>query len=338
MKHLIHLIIQLLAATLFLCGCNPAPKNDRQITSDRSDTILRVFAIFPVSVEEPWTGVIHRALLDAQDRSDIRYDYAQNVDYDNFESILRRHCAEGYDLIAGDAFGSEQVVREVADDFPDIPFFFGSGQEPNGKNLSVFDNLIHEPAYLAGMAAGSITETNRIGIVAAKPIPEVNRLTNAFISGAREMNPHVKFEIIYTDEFYYPPRADSAADQLIQHGADVIFAERKGAEIACARHGIPVIGNMDEPQGSARFVFITNLRWDLTPAISHLTGRIRSGTYTAEDYKLWSTMARGGAGLDRINGSFKGLTPEVLRKIDELRDQIVSGTFIVPMIESFPGL
>ncbi|MDD5695571.1 MAG: BMP family ABC transporter substrate-binding protein, partial [Bacteroidales bacterium] len=189
-----------------------------------------------------------------------------------------------------------------------------------------------------GMAAGIVTQKNRIGIVAAKPIPEVNRLTNAFIAGAKEMNPLVRFDITYTNVFYDPPRADSAAEQLIQHGADAIFAERKGAEKTCSKYGIPMIGNMVESQGDDQRFIVTDLKWNLTPAVDHLIGKIRSGTYTAEDYKPWSTMARGGAGLDRINGSFKGLTPEVLRKIDERRDQIVSGTFIVPMIESFPGL
>ncbi len=338
MKHFIHLVIQVLVATIFLFSCNQTPKTGRQETRDGKDTILKVFAIFPVSVNEPWTGAVHRAFLDAKEKSGISYDFQDNVGYDNFEFMLRTHCAEGYDLIVGDAFGSEQVVRKVAEDFPDIPFFFGSGMGPNGKNLSVFDNLIHEPAYLAGMAAGSITEKNRIGIVAAKPIPEVNRLTNAFISGAREMNPHVKAEIIYMDEFYYPPRADSAAEQLIRQGADVIFAERKGAEIACSRHGIPVIGNMDNPQGQSRLVFVTDLTWDLTPAVSDLLGKIRSGTYTPEDYRPWSTMARGGAGLSRINGSLRGLTPEAIRKIDKRREQIISGTFVVPINESLPEL
>jgi basic membrane lipoprotein Med (substrate-binding protein (PBP1-ABC) superfamily) len=228
------------------------------------------------------------------------------------------------------------VVREVADDFPDIPFFFGSGMGPNGKNLSVFDNFIHEPAYLAGMAAGSITLRNRIGIVAAKSIPEVNRLTNAFISGAREMNQQVKFEIIYTDEFYYPPRADSAAEQLIQRGVDLIFAERKGAEIACSRHGIPIIGNMDDLQKDVPDVFVTSLIWDMKPALSHIISKINNNTYAPEDYRQWSTMAKGGAQLGEFRGSYKGLTPEVIFKINERRDQILDGTFIVPIIETPP--
>jgi len=93
---------------------------------------------------------------------------------------------------------------------------------------------------------------------------------------------------------------------------------------------------MDEPQGSARLVFVTNLTWDLSPAVSHLIGKIRGRTYTPEDYTAWSTMARGGAGLESINGSFPGFTQEALVRITARRDQITSGTFTVPLVETPP--
>ena len=59
------------------------------------------------------------------------------------------------------AFGNEEAVRRVAADYPDIPFVFGSGGGPAEPNFSVFDNWIHEPAYLAGMLAGGLTKSRR---------------------------------------------------------------------------------------------------------------------------------------------------------------------------------
>ena len=64
---------------------------------------------------------------------------------------------EAPDIIFGDAFGNEEAVRSVAADYPDIAFVFGSGGGPANPNFSVFDNWIHEPAYLAGMLAGGLT-------------------------------------------------------------------------------------------------------------------------------------------------------------------------------------
>ena len=71
------------------------------------------------------------------------------------EVVLREVADEQHpDIIFGDAFGNEEAVRRVAKDYPEIAFVFGSGLGPSQPNLSVFDNWIHEPAYLSGWLAG----------------------------------------------------------------------------------------------------------------------------------------------------------------------------------------
>ncbi len=63
-------------------------------------------------------------------------------------------------------------MRRVAKDYPEIAFVFGSGLGPSQPNLSVFDNWIHEPAYLSGMLAGSLSESGKIGVVGGYPVVE----------------------------------------------------------------------------------------------------------------------------------------------------------------------
>ncbi|TIN50023.1 MAG: BMP family ABC transporter substrate-binding protein, partial [Mesorhizobium sp.] len=63
---------------------------------------------------------------------------------------------------------------------------FGSGAGPAEPNFGVFDNWIHEPAYLSGLIAGKMSKSGTIGAVAAMGIPEVNRLVNAFFAGAKD--------------------------------------------------------------------------------------------------------------------------------------------------------
>jgi basic membrane lipoprotein Med (substrate-binding protein (PBP1-ABC) superfamily) len=92
----------------------------------------------------------------------------------------------------------------VAADYPNIAFAFGSSYGPTGKNFSVFDNWIQEPAYLCGMIAGGMTKTNTVGVVAAMPIPEVDRLVNAFIAGAKNTNPNIKVLVSFINSFYDP--------------------------------------------------------------------------------------------------------------------------------------
>ena len=95
-------------------------------------------------------------------RAASTYTFADDIGYaGDMERVLRETAEQDQpDIIFGDAFGNEEAVRAVAADYPDIAFVFGSGGGPAEPNFSVFDNWIHEPAYLAGMIAGGVTESN----------------------------------------------------------------------------------------------------------------------------------------------------------------------------------
>src|SRR3954454_16991275 len=102
---------------------------------------------------------------------------------------MRQYAEQGNSLIVGEAFAVEAAARKVAKDFPKVSFLLGSSGKPQEPNFAVFDNYIQEPAYLSGMIAGGMTKTNKIGMVGGFPIPEVNRLMNAFMAGVLEVNP-----------------------------------------------------------------------------------------------------------------------------------------------------
>ena len=138
-----------------------------------------------------WDGVIHAALNAEMEAGRIEYSFTDDIGYaGDMERVLRETAEQDPpDIIFGDAFGNEEAVRAVAADYPDIAFVFGSGGGPAEPNFSVFDNWIHEPAYLAGMIAGGVTKSNVLGVVGGYPVPEVNRIVNAFIAGAQETNP-----------------------------------------------------------------------------------------------------------------------------------------------------
>jgi basic membrane lipoprotein Med (substrate-binding protein (PBP1-ABC) superfamily) len=78
------------------------------------------------------------------------------------------------------------------------------------------------------MIAGKMTKSNVLGVVAAMPIPEVNRLSNAFCNGAKEVNNKVRCKFSFIGSFFDPPKAKEAALAQIEAGADVLYAERFG--------------------------------------------------------------------------------------------------------------
>lgn len=173
----VSLLVLVLFVASLLAACAPAATPTAAPKSEK----LKVFGAFATPIEEPWDGVIHAALIKAREEGKIDYEYTENIGYSgDMERILREVAEQKKpDIIFGDAFGNEEAVRRVAKDFPQIAFVFGSGLGPSDPNLSVFDNWIHEPAYLCGMLAGGLTKTGTIGVVGGYPVPEVNRDSGA---------------------------------------------------------------------------------------------------------------------------------------------------------------
>jgi basic membrane protein A len=300
---------------------------------------LGVFGAFATPIEEPWDRVIHTALEAEETAGRIVYDFTDDIGYaGDMERVLGEIAAQDQpDIIFGDAFGNEEAARRVAADYPEIAFVFGSGGGPVDPNFSVFDNWIHEPAYLAGMLAGGLTESNVIGVVGGFPVPEVNRITNAFIAGARETNPEVEVKVTFLNSWFDPAAAKEAALAQVDAGADVLYAERFGVIEAAQEQGLLAIGNMSDQQDLAPTNVITSVTWSMTPTVDYVISQVEAGAYTAQDLKDFSMVAKGGAALAPINADVEGGIPqELIDLVTAKEGAIRDGTFRVDITESAP--
>lgn len=299
---------------------------------------LKVFAAFATPIQEPWDGVVHTALLQAQKEGKIDYTFTENIGYaGDMERILREACdKEKPDVIFGDSFGNEEAVRRVAKDYPEIAFIFGSGAGPAEPNFSVFDDWIHEPAYLAGMLAAGMSKSGIVGIVAAQPIPEVNRIVNAFQEGAKEINPNVKTSIAYINSFYDPPTAKEAALAQIAQGADVLYAERFGVVDAAKEKGVYAIGMMGDQNELAPDLVLTSVDWSCTPLVDYIIKAVTNHSYVAMDYKDFSALSKGGSFLSPYHNTESKIPAELKAKIDAKAAAIKDGSFRVNINDAEP--
>jgi basic membrane protein A len=300
------------------------------------DAPLKVFGAYATPIEEPWDGVIHTALQAAAGAGTIEYKSQADIGYSGDMELTLADVAESDhpDVIFGDAFGNEEAVRRVAADYPDIAFVFGSGGGPADPNLSVFDNWIHEPAYLAGMLAGGLTKSGTIGIVGAYPVPEVDRIANAFIAGAQAVDPEVEVKVSFINSWFDPATAKEAALAQIDAGADVLYAERAGVIEAAVQEGVLAIGNMSDQSAEGPDTVVTSVTWNMSPTVDYVLSQVAGGTYTAQDLKDFSMFAKGGAALAPIN---EALVPaDLLATVQAKEDEIRSGLFRVDINESVP--
>lgn len=299
---------------------------------------VKVFAAYATAIEEPWDGVIHQALLVAEEAGQITYDFSDEIGYSgDMERILREVADEqAPDVIFGDAFGNEEAVRRVAKDYPDIAFVFGSGLGPSEPNLSVFDNWIHEPAYLSGLLAGSLSTSGVIGVVGGMPVPEVNRIVNAFVEGAKEANPDVTVQVSFINSWFDPAAAKEAALAQIDAGADVLFAERFGVIEAAKEKGLYAFGNMSDQNSLAADTVVTGPVWDMKPTVQYIISQVAGSTYTAQDLKDFSMMAKGGASLAPLHSFEETLDADLVASLRQREEEIKTGLFRVPINEEAP--
>jgi len=312
------------AATLF--GTEPALAQQK----------LKVAAIYTVPVEQQWVSRIHKALSAAKANGEIEYVFSENVSNADYERVMRQYAEQGNTLIVGEAFAVEAAARKVAKDYPKTSFLLGSTGKPQEPNFSIFDNYIQEPAYLTGMIAGSMTKSNLIGMVGGYPIPEVNRLMHAFMAGAHETNPKVKFLVTFIGSWFDPPKAKEAAFAMIDKGADVLYAERFGVSDAAKERGKLAIGNVIDTQSKYPDTVVASALWNMEPTINLAIKNVKEGKFKAEDYGKYSTMKYKGSELAPL-GTFASKVPaDTVKKVKAKEKAIVDGAFTVEIVETEP--
>ncbi len=330
------LVLAMVLLVVVAVQCAPAaPTQAPQAGEDQPPLF---FGAFATPIEEPWDGVIHQALQKAADEGKIRYEHTDDIGYAGDMERVLREVAEKQKpaAIFGDAFGNEEAVRRVAKDYPEIAFVFGSGLGPAEPNMAVFDNWIHEPAYLCGLIAGGVTKTNVIGVVGGYPVPEVNRIVNAFISGVKEVNPNAKVVVSFINSWFDPAAAKEAALAQVDAGADVLFAERFGVIEAAVEKGLLAFGNMSDQYELGPGHVLTGPVWNMTPTVEYVIKQVEAEAFTAQDLKDFSMVGKGGASLAPYHGMESKIPTEILNLVKQRDEEIRNGLFRVDIKEEPP--
>ena len=294
---------------------------------------IKVAAIYTLPVEQQWISRIHKALNTAAERGSIDYTYSESVANTDYERVMREYAEQGQNLIVGEVFGLERAARKVAKDYPETAFLMGSSFGPVGPNFSVFDNWIHEPSYLTGMVAGSMTKSNVIGMVGGYAIPEVNRLMHAFMDGARDVNPDVKFLVNFIDSWYDPPKAKESAFAMMDAGADIMYAERFGVSDAAVERGVKAIGNVIDTSADYPGTILASAIWHMEATIDKAVSNVAAGSFEAADYGQYSFMAFNGGSLILD----ESLVPsDIATAVKAKEQEIMDGLFRVNVNDARP--
>lgn len=137
------------------------------------------------------------------------------------ESVMETMIQQGAKLIFPAGFPFQYPAIAVAERHPDVVFMHPGGWEVR-PNFSNYFAKTQQAFFLMGVAAGMMTETNKLGFVAGMPLGFTLGNVNGFHLGARAVNPDVQTHLVYTFSWGDTTKEAAAAQALLDQGADVV--------------------------------------------------------------------------------------------------------------------
>lgn len=247
------------------------------------------------------------------------------IDDQTSEGVMRDLADDGYDLIFGTSFGYLEFMSRVAPEYPDVVFEHATGYLTDA-NFSNYSGSLYEATYLAGLVAGSLTETNKLGYVGPFTTPDVLRDFNAWVVGAREVNPDVEVQMIWVNTWFDPAQETQAAQTLLDNGADVLFYGTSGGAVgqaADAAGALWVAGN-GLARGFAPESFLTGPSYEWGVYYVEAAQAVRDGTW--DNIPYWGSMADGFINLADFG---PGVPSDVAEMVNARRAEIEAGNFDV---------
>ena len=239
--------------------------------------------------------------------------------------VIRSLAARGYKLIFATSFGYMDPMLQVAAQFPNTVFMHCSGYK-TAPNMGTYFGRMYEPRFLTGLIAGAMTKTNKIGYVAAHPIPEVIRGINAFTLGVRAVNPNAQVHVIWTNTWYDPATEKEAALSLLGLGCDVLTQHQDSPATlqAAQEKGVYAIGYNTDMSKFAPKAYLTSPIWTWGPFYVKTAEQVLNGTWKTEQY--WGGLKDKVVGLAPMS---KLVPQSVQRLVLQIKKDIINGDFKV---------
>lgn len=226
--------------------------------------------------------------LGLEDSQIIRKNNVDDTDAVAIKTALEECIEEGADIIFGTSWGYMDPMAEMAEEHPDVIFSHCSGYKSNDKNFNNYFGRIYQGRYLAGIAAGLKTKSNKIGYVAAmgKDNAEVTGGINAFAMGIESVNPDAKVYVKVTNTWFSPTLEQQAAEALLDMGCDVIaqHADTTAPQLAAEARGVWGCGYNSDMTKDAPKAHLTAPVWKWGAYYTAAVKAVIEDKWTNENY------------------------------------------------------
>ena len=286
------------------------------------------FLYFKAKNDGGWTQAFDEAKPQMEKALGMQIPYVENIAEDAAQITppAEKFIQRGYNIIIGTAFGYSDTFKELAKKHPDVAFLNAAGTT-NGPNLQSFYGRTYESQYLCGMVAGAMSKSGKLGFVGANPFGIVNWTVNAYLLGARKMNPNATVTAVFTGAWNDPVKERAAASALIDQGVDVLgmHVDTPTVPIVAQERGVYATGHHRDMRQFAPKSTLCSSVWVWAKYLTAEIKKIEAGNWKPSPYGDFVSIKDGGTDIACCNTV---VPKDVVDKVMAEREAIINGKHV----------
>lgn len=215
-------------------------------------------------------------------------------------TTAQQMIAEGAKIIFSTSYGYESYAVNLAKKYPQVVFLQQGNyiNPPLPDNLNTYFGNVYETVYMAGMAAGKATKTNKLGFVMGFPIPQTLLNVDAFELGAQSVNPKAQTYVTFTNNWCDPAKQSDAANSLLGQGVDVLTQHQDCQTTvvkAAAAKDAYVVGYHYDAQALDPSGWLTGSDWDWAPLYQAMVKSVLAGKFAGSQFNADYSLGYAGS-------------------------------------------
>lgn len=217
---------------------------------------------------------------------------------------IREYATDGYDLVIahGSQYGGS--LQEIAPDFPETAFAWGTAADTFGlDNVYAYEAASEQGGEVMGMMAAALSSAGNVGIVGPIEVGDAKLYVDGFKAGVLKQNPSATVNVNYIDSFSDVALASEAAQSLIGNGADVMSGTAQmvvGAVGVAKEKGVLWFGTQANQTSLAPDIVVASQVYHWEHILRDMIGKIGDGSLGGETYKI--TFANDGLVIEYNDG------------------------------------
>ena len=256
--------------------------------------VVKVALIIENTIDDKgWCQAMYDGIVEAQKQlpGRIEFSYSEKMLPVDAGSAARQYAAQGYNIIIGHGAQYKNMVLEMAGEFPNVTFAFGTSAEVGPKNVFTYMPESEETGYLNGVIAGLSTKSNIVGYVGPVDGGDAARYGRGFVLGVQSVNPAAKITVAHTGSFSDYVKSGEVAHTQIRSNADIltgasqqaIGALRATGDAQYASRYLWWVGQdlaqLDTPEGKAKCIAASSYNYAavIVGFVKKLDAGIRGG-------------------------------------------------------------